>query len=452
MYVKGRLLMAALAFSVLAIALGGCKDKKGTNGDPDAALPDGSVDCLAMGFECLSGDECCSGYCDETYGVCAREPGQCIEAGGACQVGPECCSFSCVDGHCSSSQCTSDNELCDSDGQCCSGICTSGSCEALNPTCKTSGNTCSAPEECCSQYCDDGYCSATPSYCVQNGDACTADFECCGGYCPKAEGATLGTCALVPAAGAGGCLSAGEVCGGTYDASNLPVCGGECCSRACLPYAMTGILICQPPSGCRPTGEVCATDLDCCGAVGNPDGDTANVTCSKEGDNPLGRCTQGNACTPAGGICRLQSDSCAANANCCAGNVMQYNTCALDNLGIPRCLAAELDCSTADPADYIGLPCATSADCCDLLPCVSNNDPEFPQFVCGETTCIPEGGSCTTSADCCAPLPCIVPAGSTQGICGEDPGCATWGMTCTLPEDCCEGLPCVDGFCGAPVE
>ena len=41
-----------------------------------------------------------------------------------------------------------------------------------------------------------------------------------------AEEAEIGLCQLVPASGAGGCLSAGEVCGGLYDGGELPTCGG----------------------------------------------------------------------------------------------------------------------------------------------------------------------------------------------------------------------------------
>src|SRR5262249_3161274 len=155
--------------------------------------------------------------------------------------------------------------------------------------------------------------------------------------------------------------------------------GGECCSRACFPYAATGVLICQPPSGCHPTGEICAKDTDCCGAKGLPNGDTANIHCSKAPGANLGRCDNGTACTPAGGICRLQTVECNANANCCAGNVLQKNTCKQDNLGIPRCLAAELNC--ADPSTYTGKACSSSADCCNL-PCVPN-PAGTPPFICG---------------------------------------------------------------------
>jgi hypothetical protein len=245
-------------------------------------------------------------------------------------------------------------------------------------------------------------------------------------------------------------LTAGEVCadGAIYSGGPLPTCGGACCSRACLPYAATGVLICQPPSGCNPTGELCTADLDCCGSATLPDGDTAKITCSKTAENPIGRCNAGNACTPAGGICRLQTMSCNENANCCAGNVLQKNTCKQDNLGIPRCLAAEIDCT--DPSDYVGKACSTSADCCNL-PCVPNPSGD-PPFICG-SACVPAGGACTTTADCCAGLPCSIPPGSTQGICGELPKedagipCAAYGQACTTAADCCNEVPCTNGFC-----
>jgi hypothetical protein len=300
-------------------------------------------------------------------------------------------------------------------------------------------------------------CSA-PSFCSQTGDACSSDQECCAGLCAKEMGATLGTCAQAPASGATGCLSAGEVCSGGAiyqgDGGDLPTCGGECCSRACFPYGPTGVLICQPPSGCHPTGEICQEDADCCGSETRPDGESSQIVCNKSGNNPVGRCDNGNACTPAGGICRLQDVSCSANANCCSGNVLQHNTCKQDNLGIPRCLAAEIDCG--DPQNFVGAACATSADCCNL-PCVANPQGNDPPFVCaGE--CIPSGGSCTNSADCCAGIPCLLSPGSTMGTCaagppngGNDGGtpdnCSDYGQGCNDASDCCNGIPCNGGFC-----
>jgi hypothetical protein len=407
-------------------------------------------------------------------------PGVCADSGEACETGPDCCSFSCIDGECSADQCAADGDACTANEECCGGVCTNDVCAPLNDACRTSGNPCDGAGDCCSKYCVDGTCSPAPSYCIQAGDTCRNDFECCGGKCAIGDGATLGVCVLAPASGATGCLSAGEVCsdGAVYDPENPPAtCGGECCSRACYPYGPTGVLICQPPSGCHPTGENCREDIDCCGSEGRPDGETSMITCMKEGDNPVGRCDNGNSCTPAGGICRLQEIECNANANCCSGNVLQFNTCKQDNLGIPRCLAAEIDC--ADPQNYVGEACASSADCCNQ-PCLPNPDGD-PPFVCAGDSCVAAGGVCTTTADCCRGLPCTILPGSTSGICGgvptEDGGvggttgtggtsstggtpstggsptggtggtCSAYGQACDAPSDCCNSVPCTNGFC-----
>ncbi|MBT8493776.1 MAG: hypothetical protein KJO07_12005, partial [Deltaproteobacteria bacterium] len=197
------------------------------------------------------------------------------------------------------------------------------------------------------------------------------------------------------------------------------------------------------PSGCKPTGEICTEDSDCCGGPGNPD-EESNVVCQKEGDNPIGRCDNGQSCTPAGGICRLDDTSCSANANCCAGNVLQFMTCAQDNLGIPRCLAAETECD--NPEEYEGMACATSADCCGL-PCTPSGSGEIMPLLCGGA-CVQEGNTCTTSADCCSNLPCQIEAGSTQGVCGPPGECAEYGQGCEMSTDCCGDVPCsAAGFC-----
>jgi hypothetical protein len=416
--------------------------------------------CLTVSTECTSHGQCCTGYCDDTSRTCSNALAACRAPGEACGAGPDCCTFACVDGECSSAQCTADGDACDVDGQCCGGVCDSGLCTPLNDSCRTSGNACAGNDECCSAFCLDDVC-APPSYCTQSGDICTSDAECCGGLCNKEGDASLGVCVLAPAGGAGGCLSAGEVCsaGATYDGGDLPTCGGECCSRACFPYGPTGVLICQPPSGCHPTGETCREDVDCCGSATRPDGETTQITCSKDGDNEIGRCDAGNECTPAGGICRLQTVECSANANCCSGNVLQNNTCKQDNLGIPRCLTAEVDCT--DSASYVGKACASSADCCNL-PCVPNAGGD-PPFVCGES-CVNVDGACTTTADCCSGLPCLIAPGSTSGSCGGDSGgeggaggggpgsCAAYGQACSVTSDCCSGVPCRNGFCLAVVK
>jgi hypothetical protein len=395
--------------------------------------------CTAAGAGCALDADCCTGHCDTDTAVCTRLPGECRAAGDDCASGPDCCSFACVDFQCSASQCTSDGAECSSNDQCCSGSCNGGTCTPLNTTCKTSGNACTDSSECCSHYCLNGVCDPDPSFCRQSGDTCTSDLECCGGSCAIASGATLGLCQLVPASGAGSCTTAGEACTPERDASGNYQCGSSCCSRACYPFGSSGITVCQPPSGCAPTGEICREDHDCCGSANQPDGGTSMITCSKLPGQTVGRCDNGNSCTPAGGICRLQSNECSQNANCCAGNVLQFNTCAEDNLGIPRCLTAEIDCT--DPSQYEGETCATSADCCGL-PCTPMGSGEFPPLVCGGMSCVPSGGVCTTTADCCSTLPC------ENGVCGEPGVCAEFGQQCTTSADCCSGLPCEGGFCG----
>lgn len=433
--------MSIRAFAVAAafILVAGCGS--GSGGGIDAAPP-----CGPDGITCSVAGDCCSENCDMATNTCVRVPGMCGAAGEACARGTDCCSFACVGNECTAGACTADNAACTSNGECCSGTCGSGgTCTPLNPDCLTSGNPCTMHGECCSSLCGTGgVCDGAASFCTVAGDICTTDLECCGGMCNKLSGAPLGTCIRVPAGASGGCASAGEVCGGVWDGTALPTCGGECCSRACFPYGPAGVLVCQPPSGCHPSGEICLSDGDCCGSATLPDGDVSMVTCEKEGDNPIGRCTNGNSCTPAGGICRLQTIECNANANCCAGNVLQYDTCRQDSLGIPRCLIAEGDCT--DPSIYEGMECSTSADCCGL-PCVPN-PAEFPPFICG-TECVPTFGACTTTADCCAGIPCEIPPGATEGTCGEMGPCAEVGQPCTMDSDCCNMLPCSpDGFCG----
>jgi hypothetical protein len=127
-----------------------------------------------------------------------------------------------------------------------------------------------------------------------------------------------------------------------------------------------------------------------------------------------------------------------------------------DNLGIPRCLSAEVDCTTQD---FVGAACASAADCCGL-PCLPNLQAADPPFVCG-ATCAPAGGACTTTADCCAGLPCVIPTGSAVGECGAAPPpdagtpCSEYGQSCVTAADCCNDVPCTQTanglFCVFPL-
>jgi hypothetical protein len=429
--------------------------------NPEAGANAEAGTCLPPTAACATDTDCCSGTCDATTKACGFRAGACGAAGSTCKSNLDCCTTSCIAGACSDKQCVADGQACKEGGECCGGTCEGGTCKPLSGSCGTAGNPCAGNATCCSGFCRSGFCSA-PSFCTQNGDACANDLECCGGSCLKQTGAALGLCQNAASTGATGCTTAGQICGNgaTYDGGALPTCGGECCSRSCLPYAPTGVFICQPPSGCRPTGELCKEDVDCCGSATQPDGLRSNVSCNKATGALLGRCDNGNACSPAGAICRLKERECNANANCCAGNVLQKNTCKQDALGIPRCLIAAVDCSAA-PSTFEGKRCASSADCCGL-PCVPNPSGD-PPLVCSAsgTRCISVGGACTTTSDCCSGSLCNVPPGSTRGTCsaptpppGPGPApapCAAFGQLCSESVPCCNEVVCGGGVCGGSV-
>ncbi len=442
--------------------------------------------CGRAGDPCAKAGDCCSGACEAS--LCTS--GQTLPPGSKCGAGPDCSTGACVNGACTTTACVPDGQKCTSAGECCGGQCSNGACAPLNTSCKTSGNPCAVNGDCCSKYCANRVCSA-PSFCKQNGDACARDLDCCGGSCKKATGATVGVCGL--AEGSGSCTPAGQVCAGgaTYMGGPLPLCGGECCSRSCRPYAPTGVLICQPPSGCRPTGELCQTDADCCGSPGSPGsikvpgGQMTNVLCSKAPGATIGRCDNGNSCSPAGAICRLASQSCNATDRCCAGTVQQYPlNCKQDTLGIPRCTAVtDYDCKAKGPPPA-GTPCASSVDCCNT-PCVPNPS-GMPAFVCGSARCVATGGACSTTADCCPGTSCALSAGSSRGTCavntpppgsggaggtggaggkggtggsggaggtgGGSPSCSAYGQVCTTTDQCCNSLTCSGGLCTVVIQ
>jgi hypothetical protein len=391
----------------------------------------------------------------------------CLHLGGACSSPGECCSGACSGGVCNVPSCTSDDKACSTNAQCCSGTCGTGkTCTPLDTTCETLGNACKVGSDCCSKRCAGGICSPS-SYCEQNGDVCTTGADCCGGICTIESGATDGVCGQPPG-GASNCTAVdGTVCGGVagpdggviLDEAGLPSCGGACCSRLCAPYEPTGVLICQPATGCHVVGDLCRKDSDCCGSTGMPGSPKKPVTCDITAPNTVGICRNPEGCKPNGDVCKLATMSCNASCDCCAGNCETMDTCKQDKDGVPRC--ADLHCVDA------GASCASSADCCDGLPCVP--DPKYvdggtaPPFICGTTMCV-NCGACTSNADCCPGQTCALSGGSTDGICGPCtttgpdggtdgavpldsgvPHCALYGQDCKTNSDCCNGVPCSDG-------
>jgi hypothetical protein len=453
-------LAVAFGFGALLLGTASC-------GDDTGGAPDGDQDATVVGDAdagpSSDGGPGSDGSTNDA-GCFFCDAGQCQPLGHACTAPSECCSQECVNGSCQAPPCTADNASCSTNAQCCSGACNNGTCTPLNTNCKTLGNPCTANSDCCSLFCQNGYCAA-PSYCGQLGDICSTGADCCGGICNKAPNMTFGICGQPPQQGAQCSQIDGVVCspitadgGVTYIDGGIPLCGGACCSRSCAPWGPTQVLICQPASGCHPVGDICYKDNDCCGGQGtNP-----TEVCNFSGDAGVGVCSNPTGCKPNGDICRLQTNQCNATDNCCSGNVQQYDTCKQDNLGVPRCsYAGDAGCIPVDA----GTQCASSADCCNLNPCVPDGD---GGFTCYPQTCVPVNGPCTNDGDCCPGGHCYIQGGQTSGSCqpnsdggtsdggGADggdggPPCAYYGQTCTTSSDCCNNIPCTNGRCVIPV-
>ena len=373
----------------------------------------------------------------------------CVTLGSACTTGGECCTGTCTGGACTYPACGQTDSACTSNGQCCTQTCTTGACATIS-TCSTLGLSCTSSGQCCSGNCaSNGTCQPS-SFCSQTGDICAAGNECCSGICTIPSGKSIGTCAA--ATPGGNCTAVdGQLC--TAVSSLDGGCGGNCCSRACGPWGPTGINICQPATGCHVEHDTCTTDSDCCGSPAFIDGGLGDP------QHPVhcvgGYCTQHMGCAPNGDVCKLMTTSCNANQDCCAGRGNSRTPCKQDNVGVPRC--ANVDCGDG------GTACATSADCCNGLPCVPNPIPGGPPFVCANTQCVPSCAGCTTTADCCPGFSCIGgvcdPCGGSNpdGGTGTDGGghlpdggvCSAFGQLCDKDAgvDCCVGLSCLSGRC-----
>jgi hypothetical protein len=465
---------------VAGVGLAGCGGGSTTIGSRDGGASDATLgDSQAVGV----GDGGGGGGEGGLSGAFNADGG-CLTLGAACASGGECCSGDCVSQSCSVPSCTSDTQPCTSNSQCCGQDCVSGACAPLNAICKTVGNLCTAGAQCCSSYCaSNGTCQAS-SFCGQPGDACSVNANCCTGTCTKTASQTLGTCAATPPGGPANCgLTDGQLCSGSapdggvvLGDGGIPACGGPCCSRACAPFGPTGVLVCQPASGCHVVGDLCTRDGDCCGSAGLPGGSGMPVTCVITPPATVGVCRNPMGCKPDGDVCKLKTTTCNSSCDCCSGNCETKDTCKQDNVGVPRCAAAQ--CVS------VGGSCASSANCCNGAPCVPNPvNGGTPPFVCSATQCVAACGACTNNADCCPGSSCIVSAGSTQGMCGpcggtggapdaglatdgggapdgggvNDSGygggdgaagtCSLYGQICNATADCCDGIPCTGGRC-----
>lgn len=450
----------------------------------DGSALDATYVCLGGGASCTGGQTCCFGLCDISTGTCASSVAQCLDPGLPCQFATDCCNLSCVGGFCASnvSTCVADNAACTSSATCCSGTCAAGLCQPLNTACKTAGNPCAGNTECCSHLCDNGTCSLSASYCIQTGDVCYRGTDCCSGLCNASSAGAAGVCGELSTTGAGSCAKDGTVC---EDCTN-------CCSALCLPFARTGVKICQPASGCRVTNNLCIEDKDCCG--GDPSSGlpgAGNVTCQFAANvsPPLGVCRNPQGCNPEGGICGLKNSTGPACTNaredCCDCQSPPWQCCKPDSIGVPRCYGGS---TTTCPTGYTGQEpccieggdvCTFSAECCGGVPCVPGVDGKLrcmnrPDG--GGVVCVPSAGVCTSTSDCCAGLTCNITPGQPTGLCGTPPiqlpandggvppagdgstdvpltpgVCALAGQACSDTVLCCDEGPCsAPGFTGQP--
>jgi len=448
--------------------------------DLTMVIPSTDGGCTPLTMACTTSAQCCSGVCGSNN-TCV--PGMCQPDGATCTKATDCCKLNCApNGTCSPAMCIADNAACTAGGApCCSTKCVNGSCMPLN-TCKTAGNPCpNGNSDCCSKICTGGFCASPSqiSYCTQAGDICFHDAECCTAVCVGATATTAGTCAQLTLT----CSVDGTTCSGC---STTP----RCCSGFCAPFGNTGNTICQPASGCHVLGDLCTKTKDCCG--GDPSSNLPGaglVICQPDPTYPqIGTCSQANpnncpmttpvcknTCQPEGDVCHYQGvGGCSSNtypANCCGLPGASSGVCKLDSLGVPRCYGLGSACVMP------GGSCASSADCCNNLPCVPDSTGALK---CG-SMCVQQNGACTTTADCCTGLQCIVTPGQLKGTCtvplppptdggappdlagvdlfGADlsqpppdlsqpppPMCALYGQACSTTTPCCGG----QGSCLTP--
>jgi hypothetical protein len=298
------------------------------------------------------------------------------------------------------------------------------------------------------------------SFCIQPGDACSRDLDCCGGFCAKTTGATLGVCQDVQTTGAGTCKHDGVLCSGC----------GDCCSRNCGPWATTGVDVCQPGLGCKILGALCTTSAECCG------GASGGVTCNPATGTPgvsIGVCAQNHSLQVPGGVCGLSGGNACGNSqhDCDCPVDPKIQCCGFDTLGLPRCLGFGA-CSGGDGGTGIfkgtdpsccvqpGNVCNTSAECCNLSPCVPDSSGTLRCLTTtpndGGIVCVASGGTCTATGDCCTGLVCNISPGAASGTCatpppvgGGDGGtdgppavCALYGQGCNAGVTCCGGVQC----------
>jgi hypothetical protein len=352
------------------------------NGDETDVDCGGSCPPCANDDGCLVGDDCSSGFCDDTG---AAGGGGAGGAGATCQpctVDGECnasgdlwcdegvCATTLVDGD----PCGGDNE-CASD-HCVDGVCCDTACEGACDACSVAAGS-SVDGVCevvaqgaigmpaCAPYVCDGLSAACPASCSGNGD-CTAGVSCSSGFCCDAP--CSGTC---------------QSCAGAHTGGIDGICADVIAGT-------------DPLSAC-PSGQACDGNGSCLGALGN--------ACGSAGDCLSGNCVDGVCCDGAcgGGV---------------AGDCQACNVAGLEGTCAPEPAAT----SCGDPTSNA----CTAPDTCDGNgTCLPNH--QSAGSACGD----PSSSECTSPDTCDGSGSCLANDATTGTACG-DPS----STDCTSPDSC----------------
>lgn len=341
---------------------------------------------------CFANEECASGYCDASNGVCCT-------AGKCCLSDAGCGGFACDEAYSCVEDCTGDDNLC-MDGW----FCNLDVCEPQKPN----GALCASDLDCASDHCDDAsdVCCEGEGACCLNTSDCESDNRCLKGYCSaafacvydaKANGESCedglfcngqercsdGVCSTsaVPCGGGGFCLE--SVCDENLDEClDVPVNEGENCSEALfcignISMKCTEMGICADPgTGTPPCGGETAnacTSLTC-DENANTCRETAKVDGIPCSDDP---CEGETACE--GGECLLMG-----NPPCDDGNPCTTDECSVSE-GSAVC-GGHFEKDDGETCEY--LPCMGENATCQAGYCIPA--PERPctdRNICTEDLC-----------------------------------------------------------------
>jgi hypothetical protein len=407
---------------------------------------DGSGGCVGAPVSCPAGDECKTGMCDPSTGMCAMPPkidGTACNDGSLCTRTDKCRAGVCVGenpvvctpelcrdaGTCvaSTGACSKPNKpdgtMCGPpDDKCLLGKCAAGECAGMAPKTCSSGNECQTAGTCnkASGQCEGGTKKPDGTGCSDD-DMCTDGDACQNGLCKG----TAKTCE-----GQGGCVG---VCAPGSGKCEFAV-GSKCKNDA---TCATGE-VCKADGSCEGTKLACRGETDCWTAEPC---DPVTDTCGKWNPKPATTaCTDGDPCTEGdhcmGGRCMGSAKTCAPlgdSAQC------QVNACvASSGMCTPM---DKVDGATCDDGDK-----CTTGDSCSSGTCRPGKRKSCEmKDQCHKPTCDPATGECSkgeplTGTDCEDGNPCTHGETCLAGICvgGLPVLCADTSL-CT--NDRCEPAP-----------